>query len=197
MLKTWMRHIEVWVDDDDDEEDGGYYEHREILQGVVVPDCCKEVQEHVTVALAYAWDDMTDTPACTLDAPEGLSWNCTKENNWKSTMELWLAEQPEEVRSVTRFQVAKPRWSTGGAIDYKVLMQMYDSPVPDRPPPLFCPHCGTPLPEIERVPDEELPGPTHEPVADGDHCGTCEERSRNCTCMYPEVRWRTVPADPD
>lgn len=54
----------------------------------------------------------------------------------------------------------------------------------------FCPYCGTKLPDIE--PREDIPGPTHRPVADGDYCGTCGQRSRGCTCLNPSVAWQTV-----
>jgi len=58
--------------------------------------------------------------------------------------------------------------------------------------PKFCPHCGTALPEIERVPKEELPDPVYYPEYDGGYCETCNERSMCCTCYPPEVGWRTV-----
>jgi len=52
--------------------------------------------------------------------------------------------------------------------------------------PKFCPFCGTPLPEL--VPRELAP--THEPAADGDYCGTCEERSSSCKCWPLACRWK-------
>jgi hypothetical protein len=188
MLLTWKR----WICDTNDET--GKDEERQVLQGSVVPDCCEAVQKHLSVVLSYGWDDLTDTPACAADAPEGVTYGDANEgNDWKSSMERWLEEQPEEVRKVTRFHVAKPLWSAGCAVDYNLLRAFHDGPPPDPSPPGFCPHCGTPLPEIERVPEAELPGPIHEPVGDGDYCGTCDERSRNCICMFPECAWRTVP----
>jgi len=97
MLITWKRHICEEGDEQLVEILGG---------GIVVPDCCDHVRDHLTVTLAIPYEDLTDTPACVKDAPDSVSNNDASEaTGWTSSLERWLEEQPEEVRSVTRFDV--------------------------------------------------------------------------------------------
>jgi len=174
------------------------------LVGVVVPDCCEMAAKSLAVILQYRYEDFSDTPAACSRAPEGLLWDTWDYENDReivSTMQAWLDELPEDERSVTRFEVAVPRWVVGCSMDFAGRQRFY--PMGHSPqkteefPPTHCPHCGTGLPDIERYPSEELPGPIHLPVADGDHCGTCGERSCNCGCLMPETAWRTVREDSD
>ncbi len=50
----------------------------------------------------------------------------------------------------------------------------------------FCPHCGTKLPEVERM--ENPPQPLWD--GDDDYCGTCDERNRCCECNPPSAGYR-------
>ncbi|MDB4278031.1 hypothetical protein N9917_00215 [Deltaproteobacteria bacterium] len=188
MLLTWQKHVY------EDDEDGNEKEVEILGGGVVVPDCCEYVRKHLTVTLSVPYGDLSDTPACVKDAPEGVSWNdATEATGWKSSLDLWLAEQPEEVRKVTRFDTTTPYWSVGCAVDVHILTSIdRDYFKLPRPPVVCCPHCGTKMPEVERTPKDELPGPVHYPVGDGDYCGTCDERSRSCRCLFPTALWRTL-----
>jgi len=155
-------------------------------QGVVVPDCCEDVQRHMTVILAYKWEDLSDRPAIIQKpVPEGLDWK-GKINHMFSTIE----DDPE---GRTVFEAAKPRWFCSGA-DFDLLSDRYTGNMPRSTEREihFCPHCGTKLPEVERVPKDELPGPIHRPAYDGDVCATCKQDAGDCACFRPELGWRTV-----
>lgn len=54
--------------------------------------------------------------------------------------------------------------------------------------PLFCPYCGTKLPEIEINP--KPPKPLAVITDGGYYCATCEERLMSCECFAPEFAWR-------
>ena len=172
------------------------------LIGIVVPDCCEAVRQSLAVTLQYRWGDMSDLPAACARAPEGLDWSQQWDPKTRTTkpssMQLWLDTLPEAERELTRFDVATPRWVVGLSVDSKHQRRLVDEcedPAWETPEPSFCPHCGTELPVVERAPVDELPGPVHRPVGDGDYCGTCGERSRECSCMFPAAAWRTVRED--
>lgn len=164
--------------------------------GVVVPDCCEAVQKTLAIVLVYDSNDLSGMPAILRDAPPGLDWAGTPDNNFVSSMQRWLDEQPEETKRATRFETAKPRWVVGSAVESSMiamlLIHQEGGWFNSRLYPTFCPYCGTKLPDIERRPAEDLPGPVHVPQADGDYCATCEERSGACECWWPSVAWRTV-----
>lgn len=96
--------------------------------------------------------------------------------------------------SEDRFANAVPRWRIDSPYELRerVSPSRWDADTANTPQ--FCPFCGTKLPEIRRVPPDQIPGKLHTPMHDGDYCGTCKERSRACTCLYPELAWETVPA---
>lgn len=55
----------------------------------------------------------------------------------------------------------------------------------------FCPHCGTPVPEVE-------PSGCDRNICtslDGDYCNTCNERLMSCRCLPPEQRWKVKDAN--
>ena len=54
----------------------------------------------------------------------------------------------------------------------------------------YCPHCGTPTPEIiKRSTKKKICV-----VTDGGYyCDTCKERLRECQCALPEYAWEPVP----
>lgn len=176
MKVTWNRY---YCDDDDNEVP--------CETGVIVPNCCEHVRKHLTVVLAYKYGDLSDEQAYTKPppAPEGASW--------QERIKHAVSEVGEPIKGKTRFDVATPIWTVGTAVDHHVLLEAETGRQPfEYPPVLFCPHCGAPMPKIERVPEAEIAGPVHRPVFDGDYCGTCDERSRNCHCLPPEFAWRIV-----
>ncbi len=167
--------------------DGRRDDGERIGGGLVVPDCCEAVQKRLSVVLAYGWNDLSDAPA--YDHPEKPadyeSWAWEKKVKWAVNDGVG-----ERIEGKTRFDVAVPRWTVGTAVDYAAHHHRISR---EKPPVCFCPHCGVRLPEVERVPEDELLGPIHSPVSDGDYCGTCDERSRGCTCLYPTAAWRVKP----
>lgn len=50
----------------------------------------------------------------------------------------------------------------------------------------FCPHCGTPLPDIEPSNLKKV----YVLEKSGDYCGLCKNRNRECTCKPPEFAWK-------
>ena len=51
----------------------------------------------------------------------------------------------------------------------------------------FCPHCGTPMPRIQKRVEQLAPICT---VTDGGYyCDTCNERLNSCNCWPPEANW--------
>lgn len=191
MLITWKR--EVWYDDS-----RGRERTKMVKQGIVVPDCCEAAQTHLAVTLSYRWEDLSEEDALYAEAPPGLSassyWDEEKQEMTTSELEAWFNAQPDEKKGKSRFDVAKPIWRAGMSVDFNIFNAAHpEASIFARPPAKFCPFCGTPLPEIERITKKkELPGRLYTPEADGDYCGTCDARSMNCTCMYPECGWRTV-----
>jgi hypothetical protein len=182
MLITWEKYVCVYDEEGNEQEVA-------VPAGIVVPDCCETVQKYLTVVLSYRWGDLSDEQAFTEpDLPP-----LPEDADWKAKISRMVNNVGEPIPGKTRFDVAKPVWETGIAVDVRHALSIRpDVRFSEQPPPTFCPHCGTPLPEIERRPPEEIPGPVHRPVADGDHCGTCGERSRCCSCMDPAVAWKTV-----
>lgn len=87
------------------------------------------------------------------------------------------------------FQKATPRWSLGWHPG--VAERMYrQGAIPAPKQPRYCPYCAAALPEVRRRADAPR---THTPIADGDYCGTCDQRSMACQCAYPEMAWETIP----
>jgi|AACY02.16.fsa_nt_gi hypothetical protein len=165
-------------------------------KGVIVPDCCKEVQQSGAVWLGYLWSDLSDEDAIYAKVPEGLS-RMRKYVDGKplpSEVDKWI-EANGGLTGKTCFEEAVPVWKMGSGLSthsYRMLREVQGCPRYQEIIPKVCPFCGTPLPEIERIPDDELTVPVHTPAADGGYCETCKERSQCCTCSPPEFRWRTV-----
>ena len=177
MLLEWVRQVAEY-DDNDNEQ------WVQVGQGLVVPDCCEAVQKSLTVVLRYDWEDLTDSPAYEKDDP------LPENMDWRDRLKAVLSADRKPIEGKTRFDMAKPKWASGRAVDSSLGHQAAGFAFDKKAQITFCPHCGTQLPEIEKRPD--IPGPTHVPVYDGDYCGTCDQRSRCCTCYYPEVAWRPV-----
>ena len=99
-----------------------------------------------------------------------------------------------------RFKDATPKWHLASPSPdftsrvYSGNLHYYDLPTHD---PKFCPYCGTPLPSVRRLPPDQVPQPMHDPDEDGDYCGSCDERSMNCTCHLPIEAWETVSPNMD
>jgi hypothetical protein len=165
--------------------------------GCIVPDCCDAVQQSLAVVLLYNWDDLSDAQAYTRSGEPMPPAGAGREE-LEAHLIAVLSHDPERIEGKTQFDVAIPQWRIGTALDYSRGHGLTGDPNwgKTRPKvPEFCPFCATNLPDIERRPEDELPGPVHRPVADGDYCGTCDERSRACECWGPEVLWRTIPAN--
>ena len=191
MLILW--DDEYYSFDEDTEEEMAH----PYKSGVVTPDCCEEVQRCMSITLAYEWHDLSDAPAISRQAPEGLS-HAYIEGEDHSEYQRWLDAQPEEARKITVFEAAIPRWTMG--LPHEKILDRYGPGEAEKylHPPKYCPHCGKPLPGIERIPPEEIPGSIHRPIHDGDYCGTCGERSRSCHCLPPAAAWRVKgPSDRD
>lgn len=58
---------------------------------------------------------------------------------------------------------------------------------------LFCPFCGTKVPNIILNPDADK-HLIHEST-DGDYCDTCNKRNGECNCTPPEFRWKPEGVD--
>jgi hypothetical protein len=177
----------------EDDEEGNEVEVQR-KNGFVVPDCCEAIQKSLTVVLHYDWSDLSDEPAL-IRHPEPPE--VANSEGWEERLK-WMVSGEAATRDPegrTRFQMATPRWSTGLAVDSHRGSQVFGSGWKLGEYQIeFCPFCGTKLPDVERIPEAELPGPIHEPVADGDYCGTCDERSRSCRCFHPACAWKTKPA---
>jgi len=171
-----------------------------LTRGVVTLDCCGGVLNHLTVILAYHPGDISDKPAVIREAPAGLSWGWSEDiapfpkghpDHHKSPMRVWLDSLPEEAKKETIFERATPYWKARPAVEVSSLLwrnkEHYKEPLPSAK---FCPHCGTPVPEIQRT--DNLIGPVYKPSADGDYCATCESRSGCCSCLPPTFLWETV-----
>lgn len=171
------------------------YEHGYGDACIIVPDCCEDIQKSLYVVLRYNWDDLSDRKAC--KSPPALADGAFLQDRLYNI--FYNTEPYEDERTV--FENAKPGWKSVSAVsgtcdsmirrnipnsglDYLVHLNVK-----------FCPHCGTKLPDVERLKEEELPGKIHVPVDDGNYCGTCEDRSGRCTCWPPEAAWR-IKDDP-
>lgn len=152
MLLTWVTHVE----DEVLKPDGKYdYTYTPYVKGIVVPDCCTDIQLMPVVRLAYKYEDLC-------------------EEGWDDKKPVWKMQGPD-------FHLISNLYPEGG-YDLTSIAT-------------YCPYCGSALPDVQRR-TEPLPNKVHRPVYDGDYCGTCNERSRNCTCMLPACGWEIVkPSD--
>jgi hypothetical protein len=122
---------------------------------------------------------LTDEPALQPIPPQPA------EASWQEKIRHTL-RHIEVIPGQTRFDMAVPQWKLTlaqqkGRLDSRNMGSCV---------PKFCPCCGVPLPEVVRR--ARSLGPTHRPVSDGDYCGTCQERSRECRCLPPATAWRPV-----
>lgn len=111
------------------------------------------------------------TPSCCDAAKTHRSVYLTVDDEGNPCWQLLLAE-------IDRRQCDKPVWAT----------ELFA--VPD---PLFCPFCGTSLPQIEAR--ANVTAPIGDDSAGDDHCKTCGERFTDCTCLPPWALYQPAGGD--